>query len=302
MLLAGAGAAVGLMLAVWLVRLFVALAPDGIPRVDTVTVDASAILFTMAAAALATLLFGVLPAARASRPDLVASLRAGVGRGGRTRLGSRAALVSCEVALGLVLLVGAGLLGRAFLEVSSWEPGFERDRLALFWALGSDGKYETGRQVVASFEALTADLENLPSVTAVGTASAGPLFGGRETIAFRVPGTDAEREDDLPVARWYDMDPGYFRTVSIPLLEGRYFDASDDGTGAAVAIINRTLADRFFANDGAVGRRIALEGRGPVEVIGVVADVRPFRPDDTVEPEIYWRLGGPPSGPGGSSR
>jgi predicted permease len=290
LLLASAGAAVGLFVAVWAVRTFVALAPGGIPRVETVTVDGAAILFTVAAAAIATLLFGILPALRASRPNLVGSLRTGPERGGRMRLGARALLVTGEVALGLVLLVGAGLLGRAFLDVAAWNPGFERDRLAMFWALASDGKYQTGHEVVASFEGISAELAALPSVTAVGTASAGPLFGGRETIAFRVPGAGGDGETEMPVARWYDMDPGYFRTMGIPLLEGRYFESSDDSASAPVVIVNRTLAGRFFPEGRALGSRIDLEGRGPVTVIGIVADVRPFRPDAVAEPEIYWPI------------
>jgi len=290
LLLAAAGAATGLLLAVWAVRTLVALAPSGVPRVESVTVDGTATLFTVAVAAFATLLFGVLPALRASRPNLVAALRTGPERAGRMRLGARAILVTGEVALGLVLLVGAGLLGRAFLEVAAWDPGFERDRLVTFWALASDGKYETGQEVVASFEEIEAQLKALPSVDAIGTASAGPLFGGRETIAFRVPGTDSDVGAELPLARWYDMDPGYFAAMGITLLEGRYFNAADDSAGGPVAIVNRSLASRFFPEGRAVGVRIELEGRGPADVIGVVADVRPFRPDAVVEPEIYWPI------------
>ena len=206
------------------------------------------------------------------------------------RLGARAGLVVGEVALGLVLLVGAGLLGRAFLEVAAWEPGFERDRLVVFWALASDGRYENGHEVVASFEEISAELTALPSVDAVGMASAGPLFGGRETTSFRVSGSGGDNGTRDAVARWYDMDPGYFRTMGIPLLEGRYFDAADDSAGAPVVIVNRTLAERFFHEGRAVGGRIDLEGRGLVDVIGVVADVHPFRPDAAPEPEVYWPI------------
>jgi predicted permease len=290
LLLAATGAAVGLLLAVWAVRTFVTLAPGDIPRVDTVTVEGNAILFTVIVAGLATVLFGVLPALRASRPNLVSSLRASPEQGGRMRLGARAGLVVGEVALGLVLLVGAGLLGRAFLEVAAWDPGFERQRLVVFWALGSDGRYETGHEVVASFEEISAEIGALPSVESIGMASAGPLFGGRETISFRVSGSGAEGWGLEAVARWYDMDPGYFQTIGIPLLEGRYFDAADDSAGTPVAIVNRTLAERFFQEGRAVGGRLELEGRGPVDVIGVVADVRPFRPDAVPEPEVYWPI------------
>ena len=290
LLVAATGAALGLLLAVWAVRTFVTLAPGDIPRVDSVTVDGSAILFTVAVAGVATVLFGVLPALRASRPNLVSSLRTGPERGGRMRLGARAGLVVGEVALGLVLLVGAGLLGRAFLEVAAWEPGFERDRLVVFWALASDGRYENGHEVVASFEEISAELTALPSVDAVGMASAGPLFGGRETTSFRVSGSGGDNGTRDAVARWYDMDPGYFRTMGIPLLEGRYFDAADDSAGAPVVIVNRTLAERFFHEGRAVGGRIDLEGRGLVDVIGVVADVHPFRPDAAPEPEVYWPI------------
>ena len=160
----------------------------------------------------------------------------------------------------------------------------------MFWALASDGRYETGHEVVASFEEISAELAALPSVGAIGMASAGPLFGGRETISFRVPGSGGDSGTGEAVARWYDMDPGYFRTMGIPLLEGRYFDAEDDSAGAPVAIVNRTLAERFLGEEHAVGGRIELEGRGPVDVIGVVADVRPFRPDAVPEPEIYWPI------------
>lgn len=284
------GAAIGLWLAAGAVRAFVALAPANVPRVDEIAVDGSAILFTAVVTVLATLLFGLLPAIRGSRPDLMSSLRTGPERGGRMRLGARAALVTCEVALGLVLLVGAGLLGKAFLEVSSWDPGFERQGLATFWALASDGKFETGREVVGSFERMADEIRALPSVESVGMASAGPLFGGRETIAFRVGGQEISAGGELPVARWYDMDPGYFRTMGIPLQEGRYFDATDDSAAAPVAIVNRTLADRFFEAGQAVGSRLELEGRGAVDVVGVVADVLPFRPDAAPEPEIYWPI------------
>jgi putative ABC transport system permease protein len=127
-------------------------------------------------------------------------------------------------------------------------------------------------------------------VRVVGTASGGPLFGGRETIPFRVVGGSMDPAGSLPVARWYDMSPGYFQTVGIPLLEGRYLAASDDSAGSPVAIVNRTLAERYLPAGAAVGSRIELEGRGTVEVVGVVADVRPFRPDAAAEPEIYWPI------------
>jgi len=204
-------------------------------------------------------------------------------------LGARAVLVTGEMALGLVLLVGAGLLGRAFLDVAAWDPGFDREHLLTFWTLASDGKYETGQQVVSAFEQISDELRSLPSVAATGTASAGPLFGGRETIGFRGAGSAVE-PGRMPVARWYDQDPGFLPAMGIPVLEGRYFEAADDATGAPVAIVNRTLAERFFPNGGAVGGRIELEGRGAVDVIGVVEDVRPFRPDAVPEPEIYWPI------------
>lgn len=287
-LLAITGAGLGLLLAVWGVRTFVALAPPGLPRVDTVAVDGTAVLFTAVVAGLATLAFGAIPALRASRPDLVGALRAGPERGGRMRLGARAGLVVAEVALGLVLLVGAALLGRAFAGLTAWDPGFDRHGLVTFWALASDGRYDTGHQVVATFEEIATELETLPSVHSVGAASAGPMFGGRETIQFRVGGAAERGRADAPVARWYDMDPGFFRTLGVPLLEGRYFDAADDSSGTPVAIVNQTLARRFFPGRSAVGGRIELEDRGTVSVVGVVADVRPFRPDAAIEPEIYW--------------
>lgn len=172
--------------------------------------------------------------------------------------------------------------------MAAWDPGFEPDGLLTFWALASDGRYESGHQAVASFEDITARIEALPDVRSVGTASAGPLFGGRETIPFRTAETSAD--DVSPVARWYDVDPGFLRTLGIPLVEGRHLTPADDTASAPVAIVNRTLARRFLPAERAVGSRLDLEGRGAVTVVGVVGDVRPFRPDAAPEPEIYWPL------------
>ncbi len=295
------GAAAGVVLALWGVNLFVALAPPGVPRIDEVSVDGAALGFTIVLALATTILFGLLPALRSADLDLVSSLKsAGTGpvsgNGSGHGTGARRVLVIAEVALGMMLLVGAGLMSRTFLEVSRWDPGFERENLLTFWALNSSSRYEDGYQVADLFAAASDEIESIPEVTAVGQASAGPMFGGREQSSFTIDGRPEDPSGLDPVARWYDMDPGYFGTMGIGLVRGRYFRDADDRHSAQVVIINQTLADRYFDGQDPIGRRVRLEDREEREIVGIVADVPPFLPGIAVQPEMYWPVKQSPRG------
>jgi putative ABC transport system permease protein len=288
--LAIAGAVAGLLLAWWASHAFVALAPAGIPRIDQVGLDPSVLIFTIGLSVLTTLLVGAAPAFRATHVNVHTTLSEGgrSGTSGRaaTRLGS--ILIVTEIALAVILVTGAGLLGRTFTTLMSWRPGFEQQHLLTAWALASTGKYPARQQYVALFARAEDELRTIPSVVSVGTGSAGPLFGGDGdglfTIDGRTPATGAPRQ----AAFWFDISPSYFRTIGLPIIRGR--DISDrDAEGAPlVAVVNEAFVRRYLGAE-PLGRRIhMIEHDADFTVVGVVRDVPPVRPGDDVQPQIFW--------------
>ncbi|MGD8698656.1 MAG: ABC transporter permease [Gemmatimonadales bacterium] len=288
LLLALVAGALGLVLSFWAVEAFIALAPGGIPRLEEVGIDRSVLIFATLLSMSTCVVFGLAPALFASRLDLNQSLKEGDQRSpGRSGSRLRSALVVSEVALALVLLIGAGLLTRSFAELLRWEPGFDQSNLMETWLLASDGKYSDAGQVAELFDAAVEEVASLPSVVSVGMTSAGPLFGGREPDEFAIAGRSGPEPDQRPVARRYDIGPGYFRTLGIPLQRGRDFTAADTRAAPPVAIINETLARRYFPNEDPIGQQVTMLER-PMTIVGVVSDVQPFRAGDPIEPEIYW--------------
>ena len=290
LVLAAAGTAAGLLVAWWASRAFVALAPAGIPRIDQIGLDPRVLTFTVAVSILTTLLVGTAPALRATHVNVHTTLSEG-GRGGTasratTRLGS--ALIVTEIALAVILVTGAGLLGRTFATLMSWRPGFDQQHLLTAWTLASSGKYERRDQIVALFSRAEEELRTLPSVVSVGSGSAGPLFGGDGdglfTIDGRTPATGAPRQ----AAFWFDISPGYFRTIGLPIVRGRDIADHDvDGT-PLVAIVNETFVRRYLGSE-PLGRRIHMnEHDANFTIVGVVRDVPPVRPGDDVQPQIFW--------------
>jgi predicted permease len=287
LLVALLGGAAGLLLAVWAVKAFVALAPGGIPRLDEVTIDARVLGFALAVSLATSVLFGLVPALQATALNLNQELREG-DRGTRRRdLGVRGLLVVSEVALALMLLIGAGLLTQSFATLLRWRPGFDRDNLLTVWLLASSGKYETGDQVQSLFTQISEAVEVLPDVEKVGLASAGPLFGGRETDEFLVEGRSEPTSGDAPVARWYDVSPSYFSTLGIPVVEGRGFTEGDAREAPRVAVINESAARRYWPGEDPVGQLVTMYGR-TMRIVGVVADVQPLKAGTAIDSEIYW--------------
>ncbi len=194
-----------------------------------------------------------------------------------------------EIALALVLLIGAGLLIRSFTVLQRWDPGFETDGLATAWLLAPAGKFETDQDVTSFFREARARLATLPSVLSTGTASAGPAFGGGDgSDAFFPEGEPAVDAAGHP-ANWFDVGPGYFETMGIPIILGRAFTDDDDHDSPRVVMVNETMARRLWPGESPLGRLVRQKGiEAPREVVGVVADVRPFDPDAPMRSEIYW--------------
>jgi predicted permease len=287
LLLAITGTALGVLLATWGIAAFRALAPPSVPRLEEVGLNVHVLLFAIALAAGTTVLFGLAPALALTRADPARSLRTG-GRGLTTpggRLGR--VLVMAELAVAVVLLAGAALLARTFGAYAAWEPGFDREHLLNFSLAASQGTYRTSGDVGALWPRVAEELRALPGVAAVGSASGGPLFGGRETSELSTSPQDGGAA--AITARYYDVSDGYFGAVGIPLAAGRAFDAHDDASSTPVAIINETAARLLRPGASALGMRVTAKSeQRTVAVVGIVHDVPPLRPGAPTEPEIYW--------------
>jgi putative ABC transport system permease protein len=293
LLLAVLGTGLGVVLAMWGIDAFRAYAPAGVPRLDEVHVNVRVLLFAVALAVGTTLVFGLAPALTVTRVDPAPALREG-GRGQTTRTGRLGmGLVVFELALAVVLLSGAGLLVRTFSAYASWNPGFERERLLIFSLSASDGSYRSRSDVAALWSRVAHDLRAVPGVTGVGSASGGPLFGGRETAAVLPAGSETGRPE--PTARYFDVSPGFFGALGVTMMKGRDFDAHDDPGSTPVAIVNETAARALWPNEDPVGKRLLIgTARAQREVVGVVRDVPSIRPGTAVEPYVYWPQGQDP--------
>jgi putative ABC transport system permease protein len=270
-------------------ELLVRLAPPEMPRLDEVAVDGRVLAFAALLSVVATALFAVLPALRVTAWDLAQTVKSG-GRGAEPRGSNRlrGALVAAELALSVVLLASAGLLARSFAAYLSWDPGFERESLLAVSAFVNTGKYESREQLFSMWRQAEERVAAIPGVTSVATASAGPLFGGGDGATPYVP-TGREESGEPPSVRWYDVGPGYFRTLGVKVVEGREISEADGLDVALVGVVNEAMARAAWPGESAVGKRVRLPDLGlEVEVVGVVADVAPLTPGLPTNPEIYW--------------
>jgi putative ABC transport system permease protein len=290
LLLALLGGAAGVGLAVWLTDLFLALSPNLMPRVGQVKINSAVLLFAFLLALLTGIVFGLAPGLQAARFNLVEALKDGPGRmfsGFGFRL--RETLVVTQIALTLVLLIGAALLGQTFVQLIRVQPGFNPDNLLIVQLFPPSEKYQTGEQLAGFFERITEEFKALPEVESVGATSAGPQFGGYEPVELSAEGQPAPPSGEYPQARYYNIGPDYFRTMQIAVRSGREFSRNDRAGAPAVAVINETLARRFWPNENPVGKRVtSVRRKKTFEIVGVIGDVRPYGLGAKVEPEIYW--------------
>ncbi len=272
------------------VSVFVALAPAAIPRLHEVSMDWRAALFLTIVTAISSIAVGLIPAVKGVRTNVEAALRTeGRGSTGSNRA-AQSGLIVAEVALSLVLLLGAGLLMKTFTKFNQWSPGFETSGLLTTWVLASDAKYESGFDVSRLFLAATERIEAVPGVVSAGTASAGPLFGGGDgTVSAAPAGSLDDGGSEGVQLNWFDVGPGYLETLGVSLVAGRVFSEGDNRLAEPVAVLNRSAAARLFGSEAAVGKRVRMSERGSeVEVVGVVDDVTPLTPGEATAPEIYW--------------
>ncbi len=288
-LLALVGGALGLLLAYWMVDLLVSFSPPSALRVDEIAIDGRVLGFTLGLALLTGLVFGLAPAVQVSRTDLNHSLKEGGrdapsgARGGRLR----GALVAAELALALMLLVGAGLLIKSFVMLQRVDPGFNPDQvLTLNVALPSIN-YPDRPQITAFYTQLLDRIKALPGVQSVGTTSSLPLGGNDSDTDFVIEGRPPSPPGQQPVA-WYGLvSPDYFRALGMRLVRGRVFTERDDEKASRVVIISEAMARRYFPAEDALGKRLGTGPNAWREIVGVMADVKQFGLEIDARPTMY---------------
>jgi predicted permease len=289
-LLAAAGGAAGLLLALLLTRVLLALSPVALLAADGSLLDASVLLFALGISWLALLSFGVVPALRVSQLDLMNGLRGGsklITSGGATRL--RSTLVIAEVALSVILLVAGGLLLRSFLLLQQVDLGFRSDRVVfayMQYAVDSDDEVSAR---TAFYVELLERLRRVPGVSAAAGITFLPM--GKETRPARdifVRGRQAGRPGERPQAEFYATTPDYFATLGIPLREGRDFTDTDTRERPPIAIVNEAFVRTALADQPALGQHVRWNERGPwMEIVGVVGDTRWQNPGLPPQPMLF---------------
>src|SRR5262247_933951 len=275
LLLAGAGGAAGLLLAVWGVRLLASMAPVDIAHLNTIAVDWRALGFTLGVSLVTGLACGLAPAIQSFHANLNEALKVGGRDAGGGRGGSRGALVAAEVALTLVLLIGAGLALRSFLRLDQVDMGFEPRNLLTLRAILPDVKYPDIEKKRAFFDQTLQRLEALPGVESVGAISGLPVSFQGGGATFQIEGR-AEPDNVTPMTTYRIVSPDYFRTMRIQVVAGRVFNAQDRDGAEPVAVISEALALASWPNENPVGKRVRWGmANGPyMTIAGVVKDVR----------------------------
>jgi putative ABC transport system permease protein len=291
LVLALAGGIGALILAKLALKLIVAISPGEIPRLNEVTLNPTVLAFTFVASAIAGVLFGLVPAVQASKPNVSGTLNEG---GRRSSAGSsrwpRNWLVVSEIALALMLLIGAGLLVNSFARVLRVSPGFSTDNLLSAYLFLSPSRYPLESSQSSYMKRILERVASTPGVRSASVVNTLPLTHGIETD-FEIAGRPAPINGAEPSANIATVDPGYFRTLEIPLLAGREFSDYDTQAAPRVMIINQTMAKEQWPGEDPIGKRVTMKDWGPPmtgEIIGIVGDVKSGGLDTDTQSTIYW--------------
>ena len=289
LLLALLSGAAGLLLSLWGVSVFVTAARALLPRLDEVGLDLRLLLFTLGVSLATGLLFGLAPAWRASKSEMHETLK----EGGRTGAGPgqqrlRGLLVVAEMALSLVLLIGAGLLVKSFVHVLTADRGFDAEQVLTANLTLSSVKYAEPQQQALFFQQFLESVKSVPGVEAAAIVNHAPLAGGGTNGGIIIEG----RPDDpqkRPIAEKSIISPEYFHVMRTSLVRGRVFNDRDNISGTPVAIINESLARGYFSGEDPIGKRIDFnwDTKGTQEIVGIVRDVKQYGLDLPTEPTIY---------------
>jgi putative ABC transport system permease protein len=276
-LLAMLGGGAGALLAVWGMDILVSLNPGNIPRLGDASIDGRVLGFTLALSVLTALIFGLVPALLASKPDLIEAIKeTGQASSSRSGLKLHGLLVVSEIAVALVLLVGAGLMIRSFLRLHQVNPGFNTENALTMRIWLPASRYGSNEQQTAFFQQVIARLEGLPGVRSVGAIQDLPLKANRMVFKLDIEGRAMPQPGKEHEAAYRAITQEYLRTMSIPLLGGREFTPQDDRGAPPVVIINQSMARQFWPDEDPIGKRIRFgEPDAPwYSIVGIVGDIK----------------------------
>jgi putative ABC transport system permease protein len=293
LLLSMTAAVTGTLLSLWGIKAMLSLSRENLPRAYEISVDVSVLGFTVAIALLTSVLFGLTPALQASKINLSESLKEGSRglAGGQRANHVRSLLVISEVALSLVLLIGAGLMIKSLAGLLKVDPGFKPDNTLTMQIALLGSKYPTANQQIAFFQDVTHRVEALPGIQSVGLISSAPLSGGVYAGGFSIEGRVTKSETEDFVADRRMISPEYFNALGIPLLKGRSFSDRDDQASPGVVIVSESWARRFLPNEDPIDKRIKLGGRDStrpwLSIVGISGDVRDTALESDARPCVY---------------
>jgi putative ABC transport system permease protein len=290
-LLSLVGGTLGLLLALWGIDLLLTISPSNLPRVDTIGIDERVFAFTLAVSLLTGIGFGLVPAIQVSKPDLNDALKEG-GRSssvGFRHNRFRGLLVVSEVALSLVLLIGAGLMIRSFVTLLNVDTGLTVQNV-LTLDIGLPRNKYTGPQQIAFFQQVLSRMQSLPGVQAVGSVYPLPLSGAEEGRGFSIEGR-ASNPGQIFSAGPRCFNGDYFKVMGIALLRGRELTERDNADSPRVLVINEAMAKAFWPDDDPIGKRLAFDRTNGTpnwrEIVGIAKDVKHVSLDETARPEMY---------------
>ena len=291
LVLAGFGGLAGVAVAYWAVGVLRNVIPDTIPRSRDIGLDLTALGFALGVALLAGLTVGLLPALRAMRPNLAIVIQesgrgAGFGRRARFIING---LVASEVALAIVLLIGAELMVRSFDLLTQVDPGFRTEGVVTVAVALPRSRYSDSEAQNLFFTRLVERVRGLPGVEEVGAVSALPMssVGVEFEMPFSILGLDATSPTERPRADYRGVVSGYFPAMAIPLVRGRLFDELDGVDGRGVALVNERLADRYFRDRDPIGQTLDVPMAGTLTIVGVVGDVHHEGLSSDTKPEMF---------------
>ncbi|MGB7025503.1 MAG: ABC transporter permease [Candidatus Acidiferrales bacterium] len=290
-LLAFAGGALGLLLASWGTSAALSVLPSTLPRANDVRIDPRVLLFTLIVSLLAGILFGLAPALKTSRPDLHEALKEG-GRGASgARYRTQGIFVIVEMALAVVLLVGAGLTIRTLAGLWSVNPGFDPHNILSF-DIGFPPSVTSGdaAQIRADMRQLTDKIAAIPGVRAVSLDNGAFPMDEESDLPFWLEGKPKPaNEIAMPAALWYLVGPDYLKVMKIPLIRGRFLTAQDDANSPGVCVIDEDLARKYFGNENPVGKRLDFDLiYKRLQIVGVVGHVKQSGLDEAAGTEEFY--------------
>jgi putative ABC transport system permease protein len=292
LLLGIAGGLAGLVAGGWAVDLLVSVLPEGTPRVDEIGLDGRVAAASIAISCVSALVFGLVPSIQASRASASSVLRSGdrSSTGDRHRARTRSVLVVAEVALTLVLLVSAGLLGNSFLRLTRVDPGFAADEVALVALPLPEAKYPNGKSQTAFYQRVIEGMRERPEIQSVAALFPSPLQGSNASGGFSIEGRpEPASRAERPRASIGSISPDYFKTLRIPIIRGRDFTEQDREPAPPVVIVNTTLANRYFPGQDPMGKRVRFgeDDASWMTIVGIVGDTRNVGLEAEATPLIY---------------